>query len=49
MSARRRPDVVDEEDRLWPPDFATVLVVVVLAAILLIVTFEFWHTHFGSH
>lgn len=50
MSTRRRQDITDEDNvGLWPPDFTTVLVVVVLGAILIILTFELWHTHFGSH
>lgn len=40
---------VEEQRRWWQPDFVTVMVLLVFAAIVLILTFELWHTHFGAH
>jgi hypothetical protein len=42
-------DESENEGRWWRLDFAMVLVLLILATLLMIVTFEFWHSHFGSH
>jgi hypothetical protein len=35
----------DEEERVWRFDFTTILVLLVVAVLLLIVTFELWIPH----
>ena len=49
MSTRHEWNETEDEGPWWRPDFTTVLVVVVLGAILLILTWELWHSHFGAH
>ena len=44
-----KPREGDDEDRWWRLDFTMVMMLLVFGAILLILTFELWHTHFGSH
>ena len=40
---------LDDDGRWWRLDFTAILVLLVVAAFLLILTFEFWHPHFGFH
>jgi hypothetical protein len=35
----------DKEERVWKFDFTTILVLLVVAVLLLIVTFELWIPH----
>jgi hypothetical protein len=49
MSTGHDRDEPEDEGPWWKPDFTTILVLAVLGAILLILTFELWHTHFGAH
>ena len=39
----------DDDGRWWRLDFTMVLVLLVCLTVLLIITFEFWHPHFGFH
>ena len=49
MRAREEQSDFDDEGRWWRLDFTTILLLLVIIGFLMIVTFEFWHTHFGVH
>jgi len=49
MSANHDPDKPDDEGPWWRLDFTMVMMLLILGAILLFLTSELWHTHFGSH
>ena len=49
MRPDHKPGKSEDEGRWWSLDFTMVMMLLVLGAILLILTFEFWHTHFGTH
>ena len=46
-----RQDGSDYEDEgpWWRLDFTMVLFLMLIAAVLALLGFEFWHPHFGSH
>ena len=49
MKARDDRNEIEDEGRWWRLDFTTVMVLMVLAALLMIMTFELWHSHPLSH
>ena len=49
VRAPEERDDVDNQGRWWRLDFTMILVLLVIVAVLLIITSEFWHTHFVSH
>ena len=49
MRAREERDDVDNQGRWWRLDFTMILLLLVIVAVLLLITSEFWHTHFASH
>ena len=49
MSAREERNDFDNQGQWWRLDFTMILVLLVIVAVLLLITSEFWHTHFVSH
>ena len=39
----------EDEGRWWRLDFTTVLVLLVIVAFLMLLSFELWHSHPGIH
>ena len=44
---REEQSDLEDQGRWWRLDFTMILVLLVCFAFLLIMTFEFWHTHFN--
>lgn len=38
-----------EDERWWRLDFTMVLLLLVMAAFVVLVGYEFWHSHGGTH